>query len=456
MSRRGRVPAAAPAAPASLEQALEAWPQDPAVHRALADARRALGDELGALAHEIAAQTLAAYAAGTPGPSLGELCTVATGYFMKGDHVAAQRWYRLVLALDPEVAPAHQNLAAIHAARGEMVEAESSRQRAYRIQRVFIEPVELPTRRLLILCVGSAAGNVPVEALLSGGRSLRIKYVIDRADAAEDARLPPFDLVFNAIGDADVAAPLTARLEHFAQACGRPLLNAPAAVALTQRHRLAERLAGLADVVVAPCSRHERPPATPAELGYRLERAGIGWPVLVRRAASHGGDGLTRCDNLPALHAALLAIDGAHYLSAFRDSRGADGHYRKYRVVFVDREPLPYHLAISTHWMVHYFSAAMAQEAWKLGEEHRFLCDPAAALGARATAAIAAIGRRLDLDFGGVDFALLPDGRVLVFEANATMLVHRERQGGPLAHKNAFVDRIVDAFERMLVRASGG
>jgi hypothetical protein len=39
---------------------------------------------------------------------------------------------------------------------------------------------------------------------------------------------------------------------------------------------------------------------------------------------------------------------------------------------------------------------------------------------------------------------------VLVFEANATMLVHRQRRDGPLTYKNLHVQRIVDAFGQHL------
>jgi len=106
-------------------------------------------------------------------------------------------------------------------------------------------------------------------------------------------------------------------------------------------------------------------------------------------------------------------------------------------------------MAVSSHWMVHYFSADMEAAPARLAEERRFLHDPAAVLGARAMAAVGAIGRRLGLDYGGIDFTLLPDGRVFVFEANATMLVHRERHDGPLAYKNGYVQRIVDAFEAL-------
>ena len=71
-------------------------------------------------------------------------------------------------------------------------------------------------------------------------------------------------------------------------------------------------------------------------------------------------------------------------------------------------------------------------------------------LGSAGMAAITAIGRAMDLDYAGVDFSLMPDGRILVFEANPTMLVHREDAAGPLAHKNAFVEPIFTAFEQLL------
>ena len=56
----------------------------------------------------------------------------------------------------------------------------------------------------------------------------------------------------------------------------------------------------------------------------------------------------------------------------------------------------------------------------------------------------------MDLDYAGVDFSMLPDGRVLLFEANATMLVHPEDPDGVLAHKNPAIERIFEAFRAML------
>ena len=120
----------------------------------------------------------------------------------------------------------------------------------------------------------------------------------------------------------------------------------------------------------------------------------------------------------------------------------------------MDGVPHPYHLAISPHWLVHYVSADMLGAAAKCAEEERFLQQPAAVLGASGMAAVDEIGRRLGLDYAGVDFSLLPDGRLLVFEANATMLVHPETRA-ELVYKNPFVTRILGAFEAMLDQRVG-
>lgn len=441
-----------PRAGALLADPAPAFPLDPASHRALADARRAAGDELGAVAHLIAAHTLDVYASGSAEASAANLCDVATGYFMKGDLEIAAAWYQLVLTLDPNVAVACQNLAAIHASAGHTAEADAYRERAYRIQRVFVEEAPGQVRRVLVLCSARASGNVPFEGLLPGAVNCRIKYAIDYAADSEDKQLPRFDLVFNAIGEADIAAPLAARLERFTSRVAQPLLNPPAAIERTARNRTPTLLGGLPDVQMAACARIDTAPCSDVALAGLLADQGIALPVLVRPTATHGGEGLVRCNDLTALQARLHESQGPQYLTAFRDTRSVDGYYRKYRMIFVDREPFPYHLAISPNWMVHYFSADMEGHASKLDEERRFLQDPTAALGQRALQAIAEIGRRLDLDYGGIDFTLLPGGQVFVFEANATMLAHYERSTGALAHKNPFVQHIVDAFERLMKR----
>lgn len=96
---------------------------------------------------------------------------------------------------------------------------------------------------------------------------------------------------------------------------------------------------------------------------------------------------------------------------------------RKYRVMFIDRQLFPLHLAVSKDWKVHYFSAAMAESAALREEERRFLEDMPGVLGERAMRALTQVCRELDLDYAGIDFGLASDGSVLLFEANATMAI---------------------------------
>ena len=55
------------------------------------------------------------------------------------------------------------------------------------------------------------------------------------------------------------------------------------------------------------------------------------------------------------------------------------------------------------------------------------------------------------VDYCGVDVGVCPDGDVVFFESNATMLVHDEKDG-PFVFKNPYVARIKVAFDAMIAR----
>jgi hypothetical protein len=442
LSRQGQPGPAAEA----LERAEAISPTDPAIQSALAAAYRADGRTPQAIAADYAALALQSRSALA-------LYNLATTFFQSGQNEPAAKWYRLALVLDPDLVLANQNLAAILEVEGRKSEARQYRERALRRQCLFVEPVAAAKRTVLILAA-SAFGNVPIEYLIPAASTSRIKWFVEFATPGQENELPPHDVVFNAIGDADLAEPLLPRLLHFADHCPRPLLNRPDAVARTQRHRIPDLLAGLDDVVVPPAIRLAGADLAIDGLAERLAAAALPFPLLIRPIGSHGGKDVVLIDDAGQL-AALPPIEAdACYFTGYHDYRAADGFYRKYRMIYVDRQAFPYHMAISPHWLVHYFSADMLAAPWKREEERRFLADPVAVLGTRACAAIAAIGRRLDLDFAGIDFTVLPDGRVLVFEANATMLVHLHDPIEDFPYKHEHVPKIFQAFDAMLDRRS--
>lgn len=424
---------------AALEDAAARDPENPARYRALADAYRAKGEPAEAMAAELAATALEARA-----PLA--LYNIGTACFHAGRRDQAKRWYGLALRLDPELVGAHRNLAAILEAEGRLDEAQRHRDAAYRRQSIFVEPAAAAAQRILILAA-AGTGNVPIEDLFPKATATRITWFVDYAKEGDADRLPPHDLVFNAAGDPDRTGPLLPEVERFLARRTAPLLNPPAAVARTQRHLLPQLLAGIADIDVPKVVRVGR--AALADPGVAAD---VGFPLILRPAGAHGGQGVRLIETAEALAAADPGEGDSFYLTAYRDYRSPDQYFRKYRMIFVDREPYAFHLAISQHWLVHYFSADMLQPSWKRAEEERFLADPAHALGAKAMAAIAAIGRRLDLDFCGIDFSLDAEGRVLVFEANATMVVHLRDAPELFPYKHVHVPKIFAAVAAMVER----
>ena len=350
---------------------------------------------------------------------------------------------------------AHQNLAGICAREGQPEAARRHRDLAYGARNLITIPAARPIRQVLVLASTEAA-NSPDRYLLPSDRYSRHVWFMDYARDGQFQVLPRYDVVFNAIADPDCAAATLDELHRFARAAPRPLLNPPDRIARSARSLAASLFSGV-EGLVAP--RTVRLAAVDlALLGARaaIERGQLRWPLLIRPVGSHGGEGLVLIRAAESLDLLWRAGGGGCdvYATEFHDFRSEDGLYRKYRAFFVDRQPYPYHLAISDHWLVHYDKSGTASHPARLAEERRFLDDPEAALGRRAFEAIGEIGRRLDLDFAGVDFALTTDSRVLLFEANATMLAHAEAPDGALAHKNVHINQILEAFWSMLENAA--
>ena len=375
------------------------------------------------------------------------MLNLGTAYLLKKDLVQALAWSRASLDIDPEQVEANQNIAAIMLETGHLDEAQQYRDRAYRRQALFIDSASNPVRTVLLLWA-AGKGNVPVEFLFPAETTTRITWMMEYATEEQARSLPSYDLVFNAIGDQDVTGPTAGPVTRFLRTCDKPVLNLPSAVAHTSRDRIPALLAPI-DQVLVPSTLRLDPKEIKEQL---LTLPGVRLPVLLRPSGSHGGDHLIKLESADDLPGLVLWNTGHYYATNFHDFRSSDGHYRKYRMVFIDRLPYPYHLAIGNDWLVHYETAGMLAESWKRAEEARFLEDPAGAIGVTAMAAVEAIGRRLDLDYCGVDFSVLPDGRVLVFEANATMLIHPEQEHEVLRYKNPYVQRILDAFEALLQR----
>ncbi len=301
----------------------------------------------------------------------------------------------------------------------------------------------------ILLVGGAGLCNLPTDFLVDRRRFEVVTLLLPPdGEAGPEIRewladLPTVDIAFNIVGDADAGAPFLDRVDSLLQSLACPVLNPPRRIPDTRRDRLAAVLEDVPDLVVPPMVR----------LGYQelvseTGQAGLNLPLLIRPVGSHGGGGLVRVETPQQLAEAIGAAPAeSWYVSEYRDYRGPDGWFRKYRLVFVDGEVFPVHVAIGRDWLVHYWRTDMTD--WMRREEAAFLADHRAVFTGHAAEAVQAVAKRLGLDFGGIDCALLSDGRVLLFEANATMLVHT---AGAFPEKREQAGHVRDAMSRLILR----
>jgi aromatic-L-amino-acid decarboxylase len=420
---------------------------------------RAALNNLGTLLHEtgyrIAARTAYAEAVRRHPADTMSLVNLANVLVESGDLVEAREHYQTALGLEPEHAVAHQGLAGILAEWGD--DANAARHRQMGFESRSVEPVPYRGEGQpvpLLLLAGSAGGNIPIRHFLDDRIFQTHIVFVEFHDPA--VPLPPHRIVFNAIGDADLPGSALAAAVRVLALTTAPVINAPAQVAATGRSDSAQRLSGIPGVVTSKAVTLPRALLAGSDAATTLARHGFEFPLLIRTPGFHTGRHFLKIEASEELPAALAELPGEELtVLRYLDARGPDGKARKYRVMTIDGELYPLHAAISSDWKIHYFTADMADNPAHRAEDADFLDNMAAVLGPRAMAALAGIQSRLALDYAGIDFGLSASGEVLVFEANATMVVHPPEPGEKWAYRRPAVERIFAAVRNMLMQRSG-
>ena len=162
-----------------------------------------------------------------------------------------------------------------------------------------------------------------------------------------------------------------------------PVVNPPAAVLATGRSNNAKRFSRAAGSGDA----HYRYRCRESNSPIRMRPAR--WPATASiflffcaRPAFTPGQHFLRVESFEALPAALAELPGEELIvMQYLDARGADGKTRKYRAMMIDGQIYPLHLAISSHWKIHYFTAEMADNPEHRAEDAAFLENMPSVLG---------------------------------------------------------------------------
>ena len=252
--------------------------------------------------------------------------------------------------------------------------------------------------------------RVPVDRTLMTRNFFRQQRALD----------PGYECILNLITEAEENSRVLENLRKFVRGYPAKIVNRPEAVMQSTRDLVARRLAGIAGLVVPRVLRLRSGKAAAA--AQLVERAGLRFPVIVRRVGTHTGRIVGRFDDPDALRDAVMQA-GEHLATEFVDFRSPDGWCRKYRMFFIGLRRVFRHMLVSDDWNVHANDRqrVMAERPDLVAAEERMFATPEGALPDDVQQILSAVRERMPLDFFGMDFGISPDGRVVLFEANATM-----------------------------------
>jgi hypothetical protein len=312
-------------------------------------------------------------------------------------------------------------------------------------------------RLLAIMTTGDLTQNNALEFLVaSSDVSLDILYVASGLPLP--AVVPDHDVAMVAICESDRNRPVLKELELPLSRWPRPVLNLPDRIARLSRDgacHLITSQPGLCMPLTVRITRDSLRGIAEGKLSLPLVLKDGAFPLIVRPVDTHKGQGQAKLQSPGELADYLRSrAEDEFYLTSFVDYRSPDGLFRKYRIVLIDGRPELCHSAISEHWMVHYMSAGMTENASKRAEEARAMRDFDQDFAHRHGKALQTIARNLDLAYVGIDCGETPAGDLLIFEVDSGMTVHAMDPPALFPYKGPQMRKVFEAFRRLLICAA--
>jgi len=370
--------------------------------------------------------------------------------FAQRNFAAARQTYEQALAIDPLNLELHIGIATAYEEIGDLAAADAEWSSALLRGAVRLFPYTGSGKPVRVLTIASALHAIRYELFLDPA-VMQNKTLYTQA-YADDQPLPEHDVVLVAVADVESDARALEVAQAIVARTSAPVLNHPDRVLRTSRIEQAERLGSLEGVVTPKVVSVVRDRLCAPSGAAFVRDLGFSFPVLLRSPGFHNGRFFELVDDEDELSSVAATMPTAEVLLiSYQDTRSADGMTRKFRVMSINGALYPVHLAISPDWKVHYASSAMRERASFRDEEAAFLADPAGAAGPRTMQTLARIAAMMNLDYGGIDFGIDQQGRVVVFEANGAMAIFTPDDDPRWDYRRAAISRALGAVQRMLV-----
>ncbi len=262
------------------------------------------------------------------------------------------------------------------------------------------------------------------------------------------------DLVLNTIGCADRERSSLEALARFLDRNPQlPVINDPRRILDTTRDGNYSRLKDISGVTFPNTLRVHWDGGSAEAIVTEALDLGLSFPMILREAGTQTGKGVTLVQGVQSFYDYFSGAraNKDHYVIQFSDCQREHGFYNKIRIFCIDGEYHPVANVFRNSWSIHSGDRydVMLGTPWMQESERCYLADPAGYLGSENYQALLRIRDLIDLDFFGIDFTTLDDGRLFIFELNAAMR-HNFDHVPRFPYTWPYLRRISDAFETMV------
>ena len=274
----------------------------------------------------------------------------------------------------------------------------------------------------------------------------------DNVDQLRD--IPNIDLLLNTIACPDLKRASLLAAARFVDCYPTlPLINHPRRVLATTRERNALRLNLIPGVSFPKTERLGWDGASLDAIVREICGLGFIFPIIIRRVGSQTGSSVALINDETGLrqHFQQSPANQEYYIIQFKDCRNPQNIFNKIRVFFIDGNFYPVANLFHDSWNVHSGDRyrLMDKTQWTQDEEKTFLNDPVCYIGRTNFDKLCKIRDVVGLDFFGIDFTLLQDGTLFIFELNAAMR-HNFDHAKNFPYTKPHLQRISMAFNHML------
>jgi len=351
----------------------------------------------------------------------------------------------------------HPDYADAHVALGNLIQdhdperAHASFRQAHALRPLTTLPaINQPADFAALLVTAPGVANTPSDYLVGKSNyDAHFLCLLPGIDYDLDLLRQHADVVVNLVSDADQGRDMLPLARDLVERLERPVINHPDKIEPTDRAAIARLLRDIPGCRMPRIIHFTRTDLV--NESSCLDSFSL--PMLLRVAGKHGGDDFELIGDRAEIAGFLeRAPADDYYAIDYIDYRSADGYFRKYRLIFTDGRILPYHLAIGSTWKIHHYTTDMDKHLWMQDEEAAFLGKPETVFSPANYASLRAIQAAVGLDYFGIDCSLDDAGNVVVFEVNASMLVHDRNEDFP--YKAPYVAIIKQAFDAMLQKTA--